>query len=388
MRRLIQTVLGAALLAAPARAQQAPSATPAAPADSSRVQAPPAPAQAQRAPLSGGERARLLTQLAFLRLRGLSTVPAADSFARGGRTIPAGTTVRGSVGAVDGDLVVAGRLEGDAFAVGGNVLVRDGGEITGDAVAVNGRVRLEGGRVDGDMSSFTSSATGFRSDRARPPLTTWEMVKLVTGWFAILFAIGIGVLVFADSSLDGVVVALERGFGRAFWIGLLGQVALLPTLLLLVVGLCLTVIGILLVPFAIVAYCIAAAGVFTLGFLAVARMTGGGIARARPAAPRAEALRGLLIGLVAFFAIWVVAAAFTWSPVVGSILRGIAIAVTWVAATVGFGAALASRAGTQRPGAGRPTPKVADDLAWMTPTPVTGVAAARRPVSSTTQPGR
>jgi len=56
--------------------------------------------------------------------------------------------------------------------------------------------------------------------------------------------------------------------------------------------------------------------------------------------------------------------------------------VSWVAVTVGLGAALLSRAGTRhlagRAGVGttRPAP---DDLAWQTPTPVTGVTAARRP---------
>jgi len=69
--------------------------------------------------------------------------------------------------------------------------------------------------------------------------------------------------------------------------------------------------------------------------------------------------------------------------VAGAILRGLALAMTWVAATLGLGATLLSRAGTQRPAmraggpaARRPTP---DELAWQTPTPVTGVTAARRP---------
>jgi len=64
----------------------------------------------------------------------------------------------------------------------------------------------------------------------------------------------------------------------------------------------------------------------------------------------------------------------------------VALAVSWVAVTLGLGATLLSRAGTkrldarQRAGARRPAP---EDLAWQTPTPVTGVAAARRPALST-----
>jgi hypothetical protein len=78
-----------------------------------------------------------------------------------------------------------------------------------------------------------------------------------------------------------------------------------------------------------------------------------------------------------------VAALFAWNPVVGAILRAIGIAVTWVAATVGLGAALASRAGTERAGASSKRSTATDEFAWQTPTPVTGVAAAsRRAVSS------
>ena len=43
-------------------------------------------------------------------------------------------------------------------------------------------------------------------------------------------------------------------------------------------------------------------------------------------------------------ALWMLAAVFTWSPVVGAILRAVAIAITWVGATVGLGAAIVSPA--------------------------------------------
>jgi hypothetical protein len=97
---------------------------------------------------------------------------------------------------------------------------------------------------------------------------------------------------------------------------------------------------------------------------------------------RGEALRALVIGICAYLALWIVAAAFTWSPVVGTVLRGIALAVTWVAATAGLGAAILSRAGTRRPATAAPAPmSKTDEMSWMTPTPVTGVVAARRPVA-------
>ena len=327
---------------------------------------------------------RLRREIDLLRLTGSDgRVPSADSFTVGSRTIGPKEAHNGSIGVTDGDLHVAGRITGDAIVFNGNIVVEQNGEITGDALSVGGRVLIaDNGVVDGEIRSLTVPIAGARVASSRP-MGTMETIKLVFGCFAILFAIGVGVLMFAEGNLDGVVIALERGVTKAFWLGVLGQILVLPALLLLVVGLALTVLGVLLIPFAIVSYVIAVAGVVTLGFLAAARLTGSAISH-RVAAPRAMSLRALMIGTTLFAVMWLVAAAFTWHPLIGAILRGIAAIITWVAVTVGLGGAMASRAGTQRPGA-RPATRIAarDDLAWQTPTPVTGVAAARRPQSPT-----
>ena len=52
-----------------------------------------------------------------------------------------------------------------------------------------------------------------------------------------------------------------------------------------------------------------------------------------------------------------------------------------VAVTLGLGATILSRAGTRRE-ARADRPKTPADLSWQTPTPVTGVVAARRPVAA------
>jgi hypothetical protein len=184
-------------------------------------------------------------------------------------------------------------------------------------------------------------------------------------------------MIFAETNFDGVVMALERGIGRAFLIGVVGQVAALPALLLLCVALALTILGILLIPFAIVAYFIAVAGLVTLGFLAVARLSGIPAVRGDDLTPRGVSLRAMFIGLIGYMGMWVIAAAFTSQPMVGGVLRMIALIVTWVAATAGLGATLMSRAGTQRPKHGKAALPV-DEYSWQTPTPVSGVAASKR----------
>lgn len=350
-----------------------------------------APAQSRPADSAGAaqrpttDTSKLSQEIAERRAAGDKHLPDADHFTLGDRAIAAGTSVDGPIAVARGNLDVYGTVNGDVVSLDGNVRVHRGARVTGDAWAAGGSVIIDGGIVEGQKRVLT--AGGGRSTpvvpRARHPLTTWESVKLVIGWFAVLTIIGLGVMVFAEGNLDGVVIALERGFPRAFWLGLAGQLVMLPALLVLVVALAITVLGVLLIPFAIVAYVIAAAGLVTLGFLAVARLTGGALTSDRgTTSPRGVHLRALITGLVVYLGIWLIAALFGWSPILGAILRAIAIAVVWVAATVGLGAALISRAGTQRPGVGsKHTP--ADDLSWQTPTPVSGVAAAtRRQVSS------
>jgi hypothetical protein len=315
-------------------------------------------------------------------------VPPADSFTVGPRTIPSAATASGPVAVAEGTLDVFGRVEGSVYALDGDIVVHQGGVVTGDAVAIGGRVSLDGGRVEGEMRSLSGVGAIARARDASPPRTTWESVKLVFGWFAILVVIGLGVMIFAESNLEGVVEATEASFSRAFWFGVLGQIMALPVLLLLCLGLVLTILGILLVPFAAVSYSIAVAGLVTLGFLAVARLTGGIWSRASGTpSQRSVRIRALLVGLVIYLGLWMLAAVFSWQPIAGGILRSVALAATWAAGTVGLGATLISRAGTQRPGtrgrlAGAAHRPVPDDLAWQTPTPVTGVTAARRPAAT------
>jgi hypothetical protein len=185
-------------------------------------------------------------------------------------------------------------------------------------------------------------------------------------------------MLFAERNFDGVVTALEQQFGRAFWVGLITQLAAIPALAVVVVALALSIIGVLLIPFAVVLFIVALAGLLTLGFLAVSRFTGRGLFRGAPDT-RAVHLRSMLTGLIAYVGLWLIAAIFAWSPVVGSILRAVAVAGTWVAVTYGLGATVLSRAGTQREVA-RDKPRPVDEMSWSTPTPVTGVVAARRPV--------
>jgi hypothetical protein len=260
--------------------------------------------------------------------------------------------------------------------------------VRGSALAAFGRVRLDGGTVLGDMRELDGRVGGVpaRAAARTHVATTAGSVKLALGWFAFLLLTGIGTLVLANDYLDGVVDALEHRFTRSFWIGVAGQLALLPALLALVTVLAITIVGILLIPFGVVAFGIAAAGVLMLGFLAAAQVTGRSLLRPRSAmalSPRGAALRAMVVGVSAYFVLWLLAALLTRYPAASAAVAVFAFIVTWVAMTAGFGAALLSRAGTRAPVA--PVAAIAPPTAppaGQTPTPLTGVAAVRRPVAA------
>lgn len=310
----------------------------------------------------------------------VANLPPADSVAPGPRVVAAGTTVKGSIvarGAVD----VYGRVEGSVVSLTGDVNVHRGGVVTNDALAVGGRVNADSGEVDGEMRAMSVLPTlvshaAAVADLRTAAQRTADSVKSVAGSFAILLIVAVGVFLFAGPNLDEVVSTIQGRFVRSFWYGVLGQLLVLPGLLVLVVALALTIIGVLLIPFAVVAYGIAVAGLATLGFLAVSRLVGDALWRGGTASARGRALAALFVGVSIFFALWLVAALVTWAPFAATVIRAAALAATWAAMTLGLGAAMLSRAGTHRRVSGSSRP--IELAAWQTPTPVAGVVAARR----------
>jgi hypothetical protein len=273
-------------------------------------------------------------------------------------------------------------------AIAGDVIVGPEGRVTGDAIAAFGSVRSEG-RVEGSERNYTgtfgeSVRALFGSDAAEPAESR-SPTALALGWFAVILLIGLGILVFASPYLNGVVDVLEQSFWRSFLTGIVGEIGVIPAAVILVIGLAITVLGVLLIPFAVVALVLAVAGLATLGFVAVARLTGEGLGGGRSArlSERGGALRGLIIGTLLYMGLWFLAAVLSGVPVAGMALRLLAITVTYVAVTAGFGAALLSRGGTKRDAAVAHAPAPAMEAAWQTPTPISGVVAARRPAART-----
>ena len=326
--------------------------------------------------------------LAGLTAADLPPLPAADAFKPGAMTVAAGARATGPIAISDGAVDVYGTVTGDVVTFRGDIVVHERGEITGNAVAIGGVVHLRGGHVGGQTLTLSGELPG--GVVAMPEAPAQRIVKqlaLVAGWLCVLLALGIGVLVLAPDNLATVADALERHYGSTLVAGVAGQVAFAPLLVALLVALVLSILGILLVPFAAVAYVIVAAGLVTIGFLATAVVIGRSWRSSPPGsdrARRAATLQAMVIGIVVLLTPWALAALLAAWPLAESLARGVAFAITWVAATAGLGATLISRAGIQR-AQSRQAVRAMASPSWQTPTPISGVVAARRPTATPSQ---
>ena len=207
----------------------------------------------------------------------------------------------------------------------------------------------------------------------------------VAGVFSIGAIIGLIVLINAEESLTTVAKAAAKDISGAFWLGVLWQFLAIPLLFVLLVACVITIVGIFLTPLVVLGWALAYAGAVILGLAAVAMLAGRAVAgRGQGRSSRAVALRSLVLGLLAFSLVWFAAALLADVRILGALSRLVAVALSWVAATVGLGAVAKSRAGIIRPRV-ETTSEIAAP-SWQTPTPVAGVAAARRPVSQTPIP--
>lgn len=326
--------------------------------------------------------AQLSAALARLTGTGIPALPEASAFRAGPRVVAAAENATGPIAVSEGNTDIYGTVTGDVVTFHGDIVVHSGGVVTGTAVAIGGVVRLDGGQILGQSLELSGAPDGVAGqDAGTPGARIASRLALVGGWFTILLVISVGVLLLASENLAAVADALERHYGNALVAGVAGQLAFAPLLAAICVALVLSVLGILLVPFAAVAYVILTAGMVTLGFLATAVVIGRGWRAAPPGsdlAQRAATLRALVVGLVAMLSPWAAAAFLAPWPVAESLARGAAFAAIWVAGTAGLGATLISRAGIRR-ASSKYTQRAMASSSWQTPTPVVGVVAARRP---------
>ena len=215
----------------------------------------------------------------------------------GGRLTVAGQVIGDAV-SIGGSADVSGEITGDLVAVGGSIDLSEGARVMGDVVSVGGTVtRAEGVEVIGqvvevpfgpnfDFGNFRGSWGNWGnwgnwnlSDEAHDWgrharwfgffEAGWELIGLL---FCVLLACL--VLLIARNPVERIAAKVAEEPWKAGLVGLLTQILCVPVLVLVCVVLLISIIGIpllLLVPFAILGFILVA----FLGFTSVAYWLGG-----------------------------------------------------------------------------------------------------------------
>ena len=212
----------------------------------------------------------------------------------GGDVIVSGRVDSDAV-AVGGDVEIrsGGQVRGDAVSVGGDIVVRNGGLVRGDAVAIGGKViRDDGSVVLGDAVSLGSESLRNLVTRIIPdnpdsvfrgffrgihkPSLPFTGVFGIFGMFVgsmillvkILTAVLVGLLIthLFPAQVDRMARFAEHRFPMALLMGVVAAFAVPFAILALVI----TIIGIPLVPLALVAL----VGVYLFGATGIALWVG------------------------------------------------------------------------------------------------------------------
>lgn len=313
-----------------------------------------------------------------------------DKVITGDYVVRAGETIDDKLVVVGGDLRVAGEVRGDAVVVGGDLILEDQGVVHGDAHVTGGELRHQGGRVLGEMrvvggdrpeqaaavaehgragSEHRDAARDAEHDirsevhrGMRGEHRSWfgsigrgfaGLVQTLALWL-VLGGIGALLVFYGHRYLDTVSDTLRGSTLRSAGVGLAAGFLIVPAFVVLVVSLAVTIVGIPLLLLAIPLYPLAVTAAIAFGLLAAAHALGEHTAQRRYEGydlRYRNSYTYLFTGLGMFLTPLLLAdliAMTGFLGFIGTLLKVVTWVVIWAAATVGFGAVILSRGGTQR----------------------------------------
>jgi hypothetical protein len=176
----------------------------------------------------------------------------------------------------------------------------------------------------------------------------------VAGLYIVLAGLGFAAVFFGRRYVDGVSDTARYATLRSGLVGFAGTFLLLPLFVLGTIALAISIVGIPLLIVWVMVFPLALTAALALGYLGVAHAMGEAFAERRfyPGDTyRANSYFFILAGLALLLGLYVaghvVGMAGPWLGFIRGALMFTATIVTWLAITIGFGAVLLSRGGTQ-----------------------------------------
>ena len=299
--------------------------------------------------------------------------------------VRAGETVQDIV-VVGGDLRVEGTVTGDAVVVGGQLILDGSGMIEGDATVTGGSIVDNGGRVRGEMRALDGGAealdpgaaaasAGEAREEVREAVREareerWEgrrdgglLRSVQNGFFGVISTVALGLLLglagailifYGRPYLDTVSDTIRASTIRSGAVGLAASFLVIPAFVVLVVALAVSIIGIPFLLVAVPLYPLAVAAAAGMGLLGAAHAIGERTSEQRGHGfdfRYRNAYAYLFTGLGMLLTPLLAASLIEMTGFLGFLgvlLQVVTWVVIWATTTVGFGAVILSRAGTQR----------------------------------------
>ena len=292
----------------------------------------------------------------------------------GNQVVPRGEVVEGDLVVHDGDLRIEGEVRGNVVVTGGDLSIGREGAVLGDAKVIGGSLNNDGGRVMGEM--LTIRDEGPRRPRAAAPPSLPEGPRHAQasrsrdGWFGriaetisdlfatimlalVVAGIGAALVFYGLPKLRTVSETLRSSTGRAAAVGVAATVLILPVFALGVLALTISIVGIPLLLVAVPLYPVLVMAAFAFGLFASLHAIGEKTVEQRSELGyrHRNAYSYLFIGTGILAAPLLLAAVADMVPFLewlSVLLRILSVVAVWAVATVGLGAVILSRAGTQK----------------------------------------
>jgi hypothetical protein len=266
--------------------------------------------------------------------------------------------VKEDVVAIGGNITIKGKVNGDAVAVGGKILITSTGMIEGDAVSVGGGIEKEpGGVIQGDAvdTRFPFISYGifphshFFEHQPFNPAFAIRGLMLFARIIKIMIFLLLAIIVFAiaPKNVEKIKSKIDHDFWVSLLVGFAVAILIAPAFLILFVLLCITIIGI---PVALIALPLAVAAYFLLAYTSGAYFLGVKIKEKTPLKPKTTMMT-LIVGVLAVEVVLLLARLIGIFGGPLYILGWIMVAFGWVIfgliIAVGLGAGLLTLFGTR-----------------------------------------
>jgi len=147
---------------------------------------------------------------------------------------------------IGGDVLIGGEVRKDVVVIGGDIILKSTSIVGGNVVDVGGSIeREEGAQIKGEEISLSAIRLEFLKSLSKISID----MKSLWGWLRLIWLLGVAIIVVIlilalPRPVEDTLQALNRDPLRAFLVGLIAFVALIPLTILLLLSL----IGILLIP--------------------------------------------------------------------------------------------------------------------------------------------